>query len=84
MRSLLASARKAKVTTARLHVIWDFTVGSRKSLESPLLKMRDDAFAQLGDRNLADLKVDGAPPVLPGRERRGVHAGAERISSCGA
>jgi hypothetical protein len=45
-----------------LYEAWNFTVASRKSLASRLLHIRDDAFAQLGDRDLADREVEGAAP----------------------
>ena len=64
LRSLLDVARRAGVGTANVHLVWDFTVASQQALESRLLAMRDGAFAQLGDRNLADLKVAGSPPAF--------------------
>jgi hypothetical protein len=54
--------RKARVTRKSVYLAWDFTVASDKSLTSRLLTMRDDVFAQLGDRNLADGVIEGAPP----------------------
>ena len=45
-----------------LHLAWDFTVASRRSLSERALSIRDDAFAQLGDRNLADRRVAGRSP----------------------
>ena len=43
---------------------WDFTVASGQSLAGRMLKIRDDAFRQLGDANLADLKVEGRAPAF--------------------
>ena len=37
-----------------LFLTWDFTVATEKSLAGRALSMRDQAFAQLGDTNLAD------------------------------
>ena len=54
---------KAGVKQKRVFLTWDFTVASDKSLTARLLAMRDDAFAQLGDRNLADGVIEGAPPA---------------------
>jgi hypothetical protein len=48
--------------TKSLYEAWDFTVGSEKSLTSRLLSIRNNAFAQLGDTNLADGKVAGRAP----------------------
>jgi hypothetical protein len=45
-----------------LYAAWNFTVASEESLTSRMLHIRDDAFAQLGDRKLANGKVQGAPP----------------------
>ena len=45
-----------------LYLAWDFTVASERSLSARVLSIRDRAFAELGDRDLSDLKVEGAPP----------------------
>ncbi len=42
---------------------WDFTVASERGLTSRMLHIRDDAFAQLGDRNLADSRIEGTAPA---------------------
>src|SRR4051794_18268096 len=39
-----------------------FTVASARSLAGRMLAIRNDAFKQLGDTNLADLKVTGSAP----------------------
>jgi hypothetical protein len=54
---------KAGVKQKSVFLSWDFTVASDKSLTARLLALRDDAFAQLGDRNLADGVLEGAPPA---------------------
>ncbi len=55
--------RRAGIQRSRLYEAWDFTVESRRSLTAQMLHIRDDAFAQLGDTNLADGTVQGqAPP----------------------
>ncbi|MDX6648338.1 MAG: hypothetical protein QOJ97_289 [Solirubrobacteraceae bacterium] len=64
VRALLALAARARVSTASLHTIWDFTVGSQTSLETRTLSMRNDAFRQLGDTNLRDLRVAGSAPAF--------------------
>ncbi|HST41662.1 MAG TPA: hypothetical protein VLK58_19240, partial [Conexibacter sp.] len=61
-RSLFRTLRRAGIARGGLYLAWDFTVSSRRSLSERMLQIRDDAFRQLGDRNLADLKVDGAAP----------------------
>ncbi len=53
---------RAKISRSNLYEAWDFTVASRQNLTSRLLSIRNDAFAQLGDHNLADGKVQGNAP----------------------
>jgi len=47
---------------ADLYLAWDFTIASERNLSERVLHIRDDAFAQLGDTNLADGVIQGAPP----------------------
>jgi hypothetical protein len=54
--------KRAKVSRKSVYVAFDFTVASDKSLTNRLLAMRNDAFKQLGDTDLADGKVQGTPP----------------------
>jgi hypothetical protein len=61
-RANLEALRRAKVGTRDLYLAWDFTVAGERSLSGRMLHIRDDAFAALGDRDLADLEVDGEPP----------------------
>jgi hypothetical protein len=56
--------RRAGVRRRDVHLAWDFTVASARSIQGPLLKMRDESFAALGDRNLADRRVEGATPAF--------------------
>jgi hypothetical protein len=49
--------KRADVTQA-----WDFTVASGQNIAGRMLAIRNDAFHQLGDDNLADLKVAGKAP----------------------
>src|SRR3954454_7483057 len=50
------------VNMRRLHKPWRFTIASARSLAGRMLAIRNDAFKQLGDTNLSDLKVQGAAP----------------------
>jgi hypothetical protein len=62
---IFRTLKQAKVKRdKRLFLAWDFTVASERSLSSRMLHIRDDAFAQLGDTNLADLKVQGRSPAF--------------------
>ncbi len=53
---------KGGVTRANLQLAWEFTVGSTASLTRRMLAIRNNAFAQLGDTNLADLVPQGSSP----------------------
>jgi len=45
-----------------LYLAWDFTVASDKSIAGRALKIRDAAFAKLGDTNLANRTIEGDAP----------------------
>jgi hypothetical protein len=62
MEELFKELATAGVTRSSLDLAWDFTVASMPAITGRLLSMRDKAFAALGDRNLADLKVEGHAP----------------------
>jgi hypothetical protein len=53
---------RAHIARRNLYEAWDFTIASEKNLTSRLLAIRNAAFAQLGDHNLADVKVQGHAP----------------------
>jgi hypothetical protein len=50
MRRVLAELRRAGVGPAGLYQAWDFTTSGTRSLTERVLHMRDQAFAELGDR----------------------------------
>ncbi|GAC1574871.1 MAG: hypothetical protein NVS3B18_08500 [Candidatus Dormibacteria bacterium] len=60
---IFAALRRARVGRAGLYEAWDFTVASTPDLTGRMLAIRNRAFAGLGDRNLADLKVAGRAPA---------------------
>ena len=62
--SIFRTLRRAGIGRRGLYLAWDFTVAGRRSLTSRALAIRDDAFAKLGDRDLADRRVDGRAPVF--------------------
>jgi hypothetical protein len=62
MEDIFSRLEQAGIERNDLYIAWDFTVASAHTLSSRLLHIRDDAFAQLGDTNLGDLKVSGSPP----------------------
>jgi hypothetical protein len=60
---IFANLAAAGIDRETLYRAWDFTVASERSLSERQLAIRNDAFAQLGDTNLADLKVQGRAPA---------------------
>ncbi len=50
MERVFADLAHAGVARKQLALAWDFTVMSERSLSERILHMRDDAFAQLGDK----------------------------------
>src|SRR5439155_22631083 len=64
MEDLFARLKAAGIQRSNLYLTWDFSVASERSLTSRMLKIRNDAFAQLGDTNLSDLQVQGRSPAF--------------------
>jgi hypothetical protein len=62
MEDILWRLKHAGVHRHDLYLAWDFTVASERSLSRRMLSVRDRAFEELGDRDLSDLQVTGAPP----------------------
>ncbi len=52
--------RRAGIERDDLYLAWDFTVASARGLSGRLRNIRDDAFRELGDTDLDDLRVGGA------------------------
>lgn len=61
-RRIFAALARAHVARHTLYEAWDFTVASRVSLTSRLLAIRNNAFAQLGDFELANAVPQGRAP----------------------
>lgn len=55
-------ARGNAFDRSELFLAWQFTVASGRNLAERVLHIRDDAFAQLGDVNLADRVIQGLAP----------------------
>ena len=53
---------EAGIARDDLYLAWDFTVASERNLSERVLHIRDDAFGQLGDEDLADRRVEGTAP----------------------
>jgi hypothetical protein len=54
--------RRARIKVPSLYEAWDFTVASENGLSEPILFMRNDALAKLGDTTPGDGVVQGAAP----------------------
>jgi hypothetical protein len=63
-RGVFRTLRRAGIGRRGLYLAWDFTVASQRSIQRRMLTIRDDAFAQLGDADLADGAVRGRPPAF--------------------
>jgi hypothetical protein len=59
---IFSRLKKAGIKRNNLYLAWDFTVASERNLTERMLHIRDDAFAQLGDTNLKDGKIQGGAP----------------------
>ncbi|HEV2980051.1 MAG TPA: hypothetical protein VGX51_01360 [Solirubrobacteraceae bacterium] len=91
---IFAALARAQIARAGLYEAWDFTVASTASLTSRLLAIRDNAFAQLGDFDLADAVAEGQAPgytvtsedqIAPGLRRvQGTFAVPCYLRSCEA
>ncbi len=64
MERLFRTLRRAGIARRSLYLAWDFTVASGDNLSRRLLSIRDRAFAELGDTNLADREVQGGSPAF--------------------
>jgi hypothetical protein len=63
MTSIFHTLHKAGIARKDLYLAWDFTVSSGRNLSERALRIRNDAFAQLGDRDLGDRRVAGRAPA---------------------
>jgi hypothetical protein len=67
MENLFRTLARAGVQRSNLYLAWDFTTASTKNVTGRLLAIRNDAFAQLGEGNPADLaagRVVGRAPAF--------------------
>jgi hypothetical protein len=62
MESIFTTLGRAGVQRGNLYLAWDFTTASTRNVTGRLLAIRDDAFAQLGDTDLADGAPQGSAP----------------------
>jgi hypothetical protein len=59
---IFSTLQSAGIERSNLYLAWDFTVASDASLTGRELAMRNEAFAELGDTNLADGIPQGVSP----------------------
>jgi hypothetical protein len=64
MDGIFRAIKQAGWARSDLYLAWDFTTASTQNVTGRLVAIRDDAFAQLGDTNLADGKVAGGAPAF--------------------
>lgn len=63
MEAIFKTLKTAGIDRSSLNLAWDFTVASTRSLSERALKIRDNAFAQLGDTSMGDNVIQGTSPV---------------------
>jgi hypothetical protein len=71
--NVFAPLAEAGIAKDDLYLAWDFTIASEENIAERILHMRDVAFGNiLGDRDLADRKVQGRSPsfVIDGTTER--------------
>jgi hypothetical protein len=61
---IFGELKDAGIRRGSLYEAWDFTVESSQSLASRMLAIRNDAFSQLGDGDLADGQIAGDSPAF--------------------
>ena len=61
---LFTTLAAAGIERGDLTQAWDFTIASGDNIAGRMLAIRNDAFHQLGDDNLGDLKVEGKAPAF--------------------
>lgn len=63
-KGIFNKLKSAGIRRESLYLAWDFTVATDESNARRMLAMRNNAFAQLGDTNLADGVVQGVSPTF--------------------
>jgi len=62
--AIFSRLQKSGINRKGLYLAWDFTVASDQNNSGRELSMRDAAFSQLGDTNLADGSPQGSSPAF--------------------
>ncbi|HEY1521667.1 MAG TPA: hypothetical protein VGF70_01525 [Solirubrobacteraceae bacterium] len=76
---IFAALKKASISRGNLYEAWDFTVASRQNLTGRLLSIRNQAFAGLGDTNLADGTPQGSAPQFSVTDTSALTPALEKI-----
>ncbi len=61
---IFQTLNQAGIGRQDLYLAWDFSVASDQNIAARVLRMRNDAFAKLGDTKLADRIVQGGSPAF--------------------
>ncbi len=64
MEQIFQTLQAAGIRRMNLNLAWDFTVASQPNITGRARHIRDTAFAELGDTNLADGQIQGAAPYF--------------------
>ncbi len=62
LNGVIRTLKQAGIERSSLYLAWDFTVASTRNLSERVLRIRDDALAQLGDTTPGDGVAQGAAP----------------------
>ncbi|MGH2873634.1 MAG: hypothetical protein ACRDL5_14380 [Solirubrobacteraceae bacterium] len=73
--SIFKTLKRAGIAdNSRLYAAWSFTVASERGLTDRMLAIRNNAFAQLGDSNLADGADSGHAPAFAVTDTKAITA----------
>jgi len=64
VNGLIRTLKHAGIERSSLYLAWDFTVASTRNLSERVLRIRDDALAQLGDATPGDGVAQGGAPAF--------------------
>ncbi|HTU16154.1 MAG TPA: hypothetical protein VMF31_13270 [Solirubrobacterales bacterium] len=59
-RTVFPELARQGISRESLYLAWDFTIASERNTTGRAVQIRDDAYARLGDTDLADRSLDGS------------------------
>lgn len=74
MENIFDDLQAVGVARDNLNLAWDFTIASQESITARMLRIRDDAFARLGN-SAPVFTVDQVGPLIDGSARDGLSRG---------